>query len=262
MDLQLSGKTALVIGASKGLGFGIAQELAKEGTTCAIASSNKANIEQAAALIQKETNNKNIRAYVCDIAKNDSITKLVEEVVHYHQTIDLLVVNSGGPPPGSFFELDDTAWQDAFNLLLFGAVRLIRKVTPIMKQSGGAILVNTSSSIKIPIENLILSTVLRSAVAALTKSLSVELARDNIRINNLVPGRVATDRVQSLDAYAAKKKNISISEQEQLMNASIPLNRYGTIEEYGKAAAFLLSPAASYITGSTLFVDGGMIKAL
>ena len=177
--------------------------------------------------------------------------------------MDCLVVNAGGPPPGNFEDFSDSDWQVAFELNLMSAVRMIRGVLPSMRQrGGGSILTITSSSVKEPIEVLILSNVMRSGTTSLVKSLSLQLACDGIRLNNLMPGRVDTDRLRNIDEDSAKKLGISIEEQKLNSTSSIPLKRYGTIEEFGKAGAFLLSNAASYITGSTIAVDGGVIKTV
>ena len=252
----------MVAASSKGLGFGIARELAKNGAIVCIASRTKAEIEQAAENLRKETG-ATILASVFDAAKAESIKNWISEVETAFERIDGLVVNAGGPPPGNFDDFSDDQWQSAFNLTLMSAVRLIRGVLPFMRNAGGgAILTVTSMSVKEPIQRLLLSNVFRSGVTSLVKSLSVELAKDQIRVNNLMPGRIDTDRVKSLDANIAAKSGITIEEIKKGFEATIPLGRYGTIEEFGKAGAFLLSPAASYITGVSLAVDGGIMKTV
>src|SRR5581483_11318034 len=154
-------------------------------------------------------------------------------------------------------------WQTAFELLLMSVVRVVRLAVPAMKaRGGGAILVGTSSSVKEPIPNLALSNVLRSAVTSLAKTLSFELAADRIRVNTLIPGRIATDRLKSLDEIGAKAAGIPVAEHEKRAAASIPLGRYGSPDEFGRMGAFLLSDAASYITGASVQVDGGIIRGL
>jgi 3-oxoacyl-[acyl-carrier protein] reductase len=174
-----------------------------------------------------------------------------------------LFTNSGGPPAGAALSFDDAAWQDAANLLLFSTLRMVRAAVPSMQaRGGGAILMPTSSSVKEPIPNLGLSTVLRASVSALAKTLSIELAPSGIRVNQIIPGRIDTDRVRQLDEINAKKKGISPDDAKRQSIKAIPLNRYGQPEEFGKVAAFLLSDAASYITGATVQVDGGLVRSV
>lgn len=166
-------------------------------------------------------------------------------------------------PPGQFDVFSDEDWLAAFNLTLMSAVRMVRETLPHLRSAGGgAILTLTSSSVKEPIDFLLLSNVMHSGVTSLAKSLSKQLATENIRVNNLIPGLIATDRMQNLDAAQAKAKGISISDQRSLNEQNIPFGRYGEPMEFGKAGAFLLSPAASYITGATLVVDGGTMKTV
>lgn len=262
MELQIEGKVFMVAAASKGLGFGIARELAKNGAIVCIASRTKTEIENAAESLRKETG-ATIHASVFDASSAESIQNWISEVETAFERIDGLVVNAGGPPPGNFDDFTDDDWLAAFNLTLMSAVRLIRGVLPAMRAgSGSSILTITSMSVKEPIQRLLLSNVLRSGVTSLVKSLANELAPENIRVNNLMPGRIDTDRVRSLDNSNAEKSGISVSEIKSKNEATIPLGRYGNIEEFGKAGAFMLSPAASYITGVSLAVDGGIMKTV
>ncbi|MCK3684785.1 SDR family oxidoreductase [Maribellus sp. YY47] len=262
MDLQIQDKVFMVAASSKGLGFGIARELARNGATVCIASRTKADVEKAAEKLRSETD-ANVYTSVADMANPDSIRNWVLDVAAAFERIDGLVANAGGPPPGNFDDFDDQHWEAAFNLTLMSAVRLIRGVLPTMRVgSGGSILTITSLSVKEPINGLLLSNVFRSGVTSLVKSLANELAHENIRVNNLVPGRIDTDRVKALDQNISEKSGVAVHEIKQKFEASIPLGRYGTIEEFGKAGAFLLSPAASYITGVSLAVDGGILKTV
>jgi len=262
MDLNIAEKVYMVAAASKGLGYGIASELAKNGATVCIASRTRKDIEQAAEKLRTDTGS-TIHASVFDAAKKDSIITWISDVENAFERIDGLVVNAGGPPPGNFDDFSDNDWEAAFNLTLMGAVRLIRGVLPLMKKNGeGSILTVTSLSVKEPINRLLLSNVFRSGVASLVKSLANELAVDNIRVNNLMPGRIDTDRLKALDESNAKKAGVSVTEIQKQVHQQIPMGRYGTIEEFGKAGAFLLSPAASYITGANLQVDGGLLKTV
>jgi|SRR5690554_4856048 len=256
MDLQLKDTVILVAGASKGLGFAIAQQLKNEGAKVAIASSNKERIEAAA---------KQLDAFSvhCDVRKAADIQHWVDASLAHFGRIDGLVVNAGGPPPGQFDQFDDEQWQAAFELTVLSAVRMIRAVLPTMRaQQSGSILTLTSSSVKEPIDFLLLSNVMRSGVTSLAKSLSRSEAKNGIRVNNLVPGLIATDRMKHLDKVQAEANQRSVEEQHAATAANIPLGRYGEPEEFAKAAAFLLSDAASYITGATLVADGGSMKTV
>ena len=176
-------------------------------------------------------------------------------------SIDCLLVNAGGPPAKTVVELSDDDWGAAFELTLLSSARMIAMSVPHMK-SGASILTVTSGSVREPIPRLALSTVMRAGVAGLVKTLADELAGEGIRVNNLVPGRIDTDRVAQLDAISSAKQGISIEEVQKRSLAGIPLGRYGTIDDFGAAGAFLLSPAASYITGATLRVDGGAARSI
>jgi 3-oxoacyl-[acyl-carrier protein] reductase len=262
MDLQIEDKVFMVAASSKGLGYGIARELAKNGATVCIASRTKNEVEKAAETLRKETGS-TIHASVFDAADKDSIKNWVGEIDKAFERIDGLVVNAGGPPPGNFDDFSDDDWEAAFNLTLMSAVRLIRGVLPAMRNDeGGSILTVTSMSVKEPVDRLLLSNVFRSGVTSLVKSLSNELAGENIRVNNLLPGRIDTDRLKALDQSISEKTGIPVAEIKQKNEENIPMGRYGTIEEFGKAGAFLLSPAASFITGVSLAVDGGFIKTV
>jgi 3-oxoacyl-[acyl-carrier protein] reductase len=262
MDLQVEGKIFMVSASSKGLGFGIARQLAKNGATVCIASRTKSDIETAAQMLRNETGS-TIHATVMDASSAESIINWISEVEKAFERIDGIVVNAGGPAPGNFDDFSDEQWETAFNLTLMSAVRMIRGVLPAMRNAGeGSILTVTSISIKEPIDRLLLSNVFRSGVTSLVKSLSNELAKENIRVNNLVPGRIDTDRIKSLDKSRAEILGIPVENVKEKNEATIPLGRYGTTEEFGKAGAFLLSPAASYITGVSLAVDGGILKTV
>ncbi len=260
MDLGLKGKVALVAAASKGLGFGVARAMALEGAKVSICSRDTASVEAAARKLTDETG-ADVLANVCDVTNPDSISAWVDATIARWGVIDALLVNAGGPPGGLLLDMTDAQWQAAFELTLMSSVRMIRAAVPHMT-NGGSILTITSSSIKEPIERLGLSTVMRSGVAGLVKTLADELAGKNIRVNNLIPGRIDTERVAQLDAAAARRQNISVEEVRAQSVTRIPLKRLGNIDEFGAAAAFLLSPTAQYITGATLRVDGGQMRSI
>lgn len=259
MELGLKDKVALVAAASKGLGFGVAQALARDGARVSICSRTAEDVSAAADKLRAETG-AHVMGQACDVTHSEQIDSWVSATVGAWGRIDALLVNAGGPPPGMIRDLSDAQWQAAFELTLLSTVRLIRAALPHMPP-GSAILTITSSSIKEPVERLGLSTVMRSGVLGLVKTLADELAPD-IRINNLIPGRLDTDRVAALDRAAAQRSGLSVEEVRAQSVAKIPLGRLGSIEEFGAAGAFLLSPAASYITGTSLRVDGGMMRSV
>jgi 3-oxoacyl-[acyl-carrier protein] reductase len=262
MNLGLQGKVVMVGGASRGLGFAAARALALEGAFVSIASRNAEAIEQAAARIRSESGSE-VMATPADLTRADRIEGWHRETVARFGGIDLLLTNTGGPPAGRALDFDDRAWQAAFEQLVLAVVRQVRLAVPSMQaRGGGAILMSTSSAVKEPIANIALSNVLRASVAALAKTLALELAASRIRVNQLIPGRIGTDRVREIDAVNAERAGISVEEQRRRSASTIPLGRYGDPDEYGRMAAFLLSDAAAYITGASVQVDGGLIRGL
>lgn len=261
MDLQLKGKTALVLASSSGLGKAIAHELANEGANVMITSRSKDTLEQAKSEIEK-TATGSVAYTVADITSSESIKDLVEITRNTFGPISILVNNAGGPPAGSFEDFNDGDWQKAFDLTLFSFIRTIREVLPDLKNNGGKILNNASSSIKQPIDGLLLSNVFRMGIAGLAKSLSQELAQYNVLVNTIGAGRIETDRLKQLDGMSAEKQGKTLEEVKEQVCAGIPLGRYGTPEEFAKVATFLVSGTNTYLTGQNLLVDGGMIKTL
>ncbi|MCE7947125.1 MAG: SDR family oxidoreductase [Chloroflexi bacterium CFX4] len=260
MDLGLKNKVALVAAASKGLGYGVARALAREGAHLSICSRDADQVRLAGEKLTAETGAQ-VLAVPCDVREAAAIEAWVAQTVARWGSIDALLVNAGGPPAATFKEITDAQWQAAFELTLLSTVRMIRAALPHMPH-GAAILTITSSSIKEPIERLGLSTVMRAGVAGLVKTLADELSGDGIRVNNLIPGRIDTDRVAQLDQGTAAARGISFEQARAEAVGKIPLRRLGSIDEFGAAAAFLLSPAAAYITGATLRVDGGAMRSI
>lgn len=262
MNLQLDNKVVMVAAASQGIGYGIAEAVAKEGARLSIASRSRDSIERAAKTL-RDNYGAECKAYVMDAGDAPSIEAWAAATLQDFGAVHGLVINAGGPPPGNFDDFDDAGWARAYELTLMSAVRMTRGVLPTMRaQRSGSILTVTSSSIREPLDKLLLSNVFRSGVVALVKSLSNELAGDGIRVNNIVPGRIDTQRVRALDTMNAESKGISVDDERQVQFGDIPLGRYGTIEDMGSAGAFLLSDAARYITGVTLLVDGGKNRAV
>lgn len=259
MDLKLSGKTALVVASSKGLGKAIASQLSTEGCNVMLTSRDGEQLEKTRIELLENARGQ-VKCFPCDITRVEDIKDLIAKTHYLLAPIDILINNAGGPPGGGFEQLDDSAWQAAFELNLLSYVRIIREVLPDMKKKGGRIINVTSSSIKQPIPGLILSNAFRMGILGLAKSLAEELAPYNILVNTVAPGRIATDRTAYLDQLKADKRGI---DKEQVVTESlqnIPLKRYGDPEEFARVVCFLASGASSYVTGSTLMVDGGMVK--
>ena len=261
MELHLKDKSVIVLASSKGLGKATALEFAKEGAKVMLASRNLEELKTAANEIEKETGLKpNIQ--VCDVTKSEDIKNLVNKTIEIQGTIDVLVNNAGGPPAGGFDAFGDEEWQYAFELNLLSFIRAIREVLPYMRKQGEGRIVNiASSSIKEPVDGLILSNTFRTGIVGLSKSLSKELASDQILINTVGPGRISTGRIEELDHIRAEKLNITYEEGKNQFEKSIPMGRYGTPEEFAKTIVFLGSFANTYITGQSLVVDGGLTKA-
>ena len=255
MKIGLSGKRALVLGASKGLGFGIAKGLAEEGAKVALASRNLEAAGKAAATI-------GAKAYACDTGKIDEIEALSKDVEAAFGGVDILVLNSGGPPPGGAQGVSSAQWRTSFEGMFVGLVRLADLILPgMIERKFGRIITVISSGVIEPIPNLAISNAIRPALVGWGKSLANEVARHNITVNAVAPGRIATDRLTQLDKANAERQGKSVEEVMTAAQARIPAGRYGSVEEYAAAAVFLASEAASFITGSILRVDGGQIAS-
>jgi len=260
MNLGLKGKKAFVGGSSRGLGFATARILAEEGCQIVLNGRDSEKLEKAAAKITSDTGEK--ASYVVgDAADPDQPKKLIQEAVEILGGLDLLVTNTGGPPAGKFETFDEKTWQRAIDLAFMSHVRIINNALPYLKESSHASVVTvTSYSVKQPIPNLVLSNSIRSATIGLTKTLALELGSDGIRFNSILPGWTKTERVLEIMQHRAEVNKSTVEEEIKKIAAASPLGRMGTADEIGRAAAFLLSPAASYITGVMLTVDGGMYK--
>ncbi len=260
IDLGLEGKSALVAAASKGLGFTIADGLAAEGCHLAICSRDSQRINEAAERI-RSAHDVEVHPSVVDITDSDALHGWVDESAERWGSLDLVIANGGGPRAASFDELADNDFDVAYRLVLRSALTLAAAARPHLGR-GASVLFNTSISVREPLGALALSTIFRAGVTSLAKLLADEWASDGIRVNQLIPGRILTDRVADLDGYLATQRDVSMEEIRAQNEESIPLRRYGTPEEYAAAAVFLLSDAASYITGASLQVDGGVLRAI
>ncbi len=263
MEYGLTGKTVLVTASSKGLGYASAKLFAQEGANVMLSSRSEEALEQAASQIVKETGNQNVAYCAADVSLVSDIERLFDTVESRFGGVDVLINNAGGPPAGNFDSIAEEQWAKAFELSLMSVVRCTKRVLPHMRQNQWGRIVNfASSSIKQPINNLILSNTFRTGVAGLAKSLAIELAPDNILVNTLGPGRIATQRVASLDAIQSQKTGLSIDEVRRKSEAQIPMGRYGVPDEFAQMAVFLGSSANGYITGQSILVDGGLVRSL
>jgi 3-oxoacyl-[acyl-carrier protein] reductase len=261
MDLGLKNKTALVTGSSRGLGYAVALTLAKEGCRVAINGRDEAKIKAIAEKISAETGTR-VVGLAGDVADPSIPERLVGETVSAFGGLDILITNAGGPPAGAFESFDEATWQKAVDTSFMSHVRLIRAALPhLRKSSAPSVLTMTSYTVKQPLSNLVLSNSVRAATMGLTKSLALDLGKEGIRFNSILPGWTMTERVQELMAFRAKNNNSTVEDEIAKQTSEIPLGRMGVPQEFASAAVFLVSPAASYIHGVALAVDGCVIKA-
>lgn len=262
MDLGLAGKAAWVLGGSSGLGRGSAEALAREGCDVTISARDETRLNEAAEAISV-TDGPRCVAVPADVSDAASITAAAQRVEATLGGIDILVANSGGPPPGSFDDNDDDSLFAAFELVTASAWRSAKAVLPSMRsRGGGAIVFITSSSTKEVIDGLLLSNMMRAAVVGMAKTIARELAGDNIRVVCVAPGYHETPRVEVLERARADKRGVRREDIRAESTASIPLGRFGSPADFGRAVAFLASPAAAHITGVTVTIDGGASRTV
>jgi 3-oxoacyl-[acyl-carrier protein] reductase len=261
MNLGLKNKVALVTASSKGLGRASAEVLAQEGVKIAICARDGKALKATADEIAGATRSE-VLAIPADMNSSRDIERVVKETVKHFGALQILVTNAGGPPAGYFAEFDDKQWQEAFNLTMMSAVRLIRAAIPHMqKEKWGRIINITSLSVKEPIDNLILSNSIRAAVHGMAKTLANQVARDGITVNNVMPGYILTDRVQQLAQDTAERTGQAAADVVAELSQPTPVGRIGHPKELGALVAFLASEQAGYINGVSIPVDGGRIKS-
>jgi 3-oxoacyl-[acyl-carrier protein] reductase len=262
MELGLAGRVALVAAASRGLGRAVAEELAAEGASLVLCARGLESLEAACAQITEETGSP-AHGVAADVSRAEDVARVVRSGVERFGRIDILVTNAGGPPAGGFETLSREAWEEATRVTLTSALELTRAVLPGMKERRwGRILNVTSITVKQPVENLMLSNSLRAAVTGFARTLADEVAACGVTVNNILPGYTRTERVEELSQMMARKEGISPSEFKARWEAEIPMRRLGEPREFAALAAFLCSERASYITGTSIQVDGGWVRSL
>jgi 3-oxoacyl-[acyl-carrier protein] reductase len=262
MDLGLNGKVALVAAASKGLGRAIAFELANEGARVAMCARGEEELLRARDEIAQSTGS-DVIAITGDVSRPDDVARITKTALDYFGRIDILITNAGGPPSGKFETLTAEVWQKAVDLTLMSVINLTNAVLPGMRERKWGRVINvTSIAVKQPVDGLMLSNSLRSAVTGFARTLANEVARDGITVNNILPGYTRTERVDQLAAAAAGREAITSDAARAKWEAEIPMGRLGEPREFAALAAFLATERASYITGTSVTADGGWTKGL
>ena len=262
MDLGLKDKCAFVAGSSRGLGYTTALFLAREGCKVVLNSRDAEKVKTAAEVIAAGTGTP---AYgvAGDVSEASAAETLIQSAVESLGGLDILITNAGGPPAGSFEVFDEEAWQKAVDTSFLSHVRLIRAALPHLRKSDSAsVLAMASYTVKQPQQNLVLSNSVRAATVGLTKTLALELGKDRIRFNSILPGWTFTERLQHLMEFRAQNNKTTVEEESAKQITDIPLGRMAQPEEFARVAVFLVSPAASYVNGVAMSVDGGLVKGL
>ncbi len=262
MELGLRHRTAIVCAASRGLGYATARELAAEGARVVICARGDERLQAARQAIIAETR-ADVRAVAADLATAEGIEAVAHAAETAFDRVDILVNNTGGPPSGPFGSLGWDKWQAATDNLLRGTVELTRRVLPGMRErKWGRVLNVTSITVKQPVDGLMLSNSLRAAVTGFARTLATEVAKDGVTVNCILPGFTKTERVAQLNAATAEHEGVPVAAVQARTEAQIPMGRIGEPREFAALAAFLVSERASYITGQSVAVDGGWIRAL
>lgn len=262
MDLGISNRTALVTAASKGLGRACARALAGEGCNVVMSSRGGAGLDEAARAIASATGAR-VEAVAADVAREADLERLAEAAAGHFGGVDILVTNTGGPPPGTFGQIDDGQWQAGFESTLLNVVRLCRLCVPRMRDQGWGRVVNiTSVSVQEPIANLVVSNAVRAAVHGLAKTLATEVGGSGVTVNCVCPGLHLTDRLRELAEIRAEGSGGTVEAALDAMAASIPVGRLGDPDEFAKVVAFLCSEPAGFVTGTSVLVDGGATQGV
>jgi 3-oxoacyl-[acyl-carrier protein] reductase len=262
VDLGLRGKIALVAAASRGLGRAIAEELGAEGASLVMCARGKESLDKAVAAVRAATGAQ-VLGVAADVSRPEDVTRVVRSAIGLFGRVDILVTNAGGPPSGLFESLGPEKWDDAVRLTLMSTINLCREILPGMRQRKWGRIINvTSITVKQPVEGLMLSNSLRAGVTGFARTLANEVARDGVTVNNILPGYTRTQRVEELAKATAEREGISIDDVMSRQKAAIPMGRLGEPREFAALATFLASERASYITGTSIQVDGGWIRSL
>ena len=263
MDLGLKGKVALVPASSKGIGLGVAKVLATEGCKVVISSRDQDSISKARDAIVRENGNKDVYSVKADLAVKADVDLLIDEATRKFGTVDILAYNTGPPRPGTFADLDDADWEQGVKLLLLSAVRLTKRVVPgMIQKKWGRLIYITSSTLRQPVSNLVLSNTVRLSLAGLSKSLALEYGSKGITSNGIMQGHILTDRQRQVAQDLSSRTGKNLDDAMRQMLQDVPAGRYGLTEEVGYLVAFLASEKASYINGTMLAIDGGLIRSV
>ena len=262
MDLGIRGKVALVTAASRGLGRAIAEELGAEGASLVMCARGKEALDEAVESV-RSSSGVQVLGIAADVSRPEDVKRVTRSAIESFGRVDILVTNAGGPPSGLFESLGPEKWDDAVRLTLLSTINLCREIIPGMRQRKWGRVINvTSITVKQPVEGLMLSNSLRAGVTGFARTLANEVARDGITVNNILPGYTRTHRVEELAKATAQREGISIEEVMNRQKAAIPMGRLAEPREFAALAAFLASERASYITGTSIQVDGGWIRSL
>ena len=263
MELGLTNKVALVPASSKGIGLGVAKVLAAEGCKIVLCSRDQESISKAGVSIMKETGNRDVLSVKADVSSKPDVDRLVDEATKKFGTIDILAYNTGPPKPGTFSDLNETDWDQGVRLLLMSAVWLTKRVVPgMLEKRRGRLIYITSSTLRQPVPNLVLSNTIRLSLAGLSKSLALEYGSSGITSNGIMQGHILTDRQRQVAQDFSSRTGKSLDEAMKQMLQDVPMGRYGLSEEVGHLVAFLASEKAGYINGTMLAIDGGLIRSV